>query len=752
MWIRKLLVVATCLALVSSSVLAGADETPATNVTAPVPLSPIEVPYPEGGHGEAEVVLEVLVAADGTVSRLEVRTGSEPFASAARASVAQVRFEPAKRNDIPTRARISVRIAFHEPAAAPSPAPPPARDPEAPASSSSPPPPPPPPQPPPSSPTEVVVLGEQRIEVGSIHIPREEARRVPGAFGDPFRVVEVLPGVAPVLSGLPYFYVRGAPPGSVGYLIDGIRVPVLFHVGPGPSVVTPLMIDRVDLFPGAYPARFGRFAGAVFAGETARPRSESHFEGQARVFDASAATEHPFADGKGSVLLGGRYSYTQALLAAVAPDYGLGYGDYQARLSYAVTPNDRVSVFAFGGYDNLENRNLGIKVFDVGFHRADLRWDHVLAGGRLRIGATYANDSVLTAPEDKGAPGTILKSNGGRIRTEFERELSPFARLRFGGDFGADYIRGDREQGDLSTRAYPDRTDFASGAYGDVILRPTANVEVVPGARFDLMRSRGQRFTFFDPRLGTRTKLARGITYLAGFGMAHQVPAYSTRMPGIVPSALEQATQEAVQTTQGVEYALPSGMLGRTTLFYSRLEVENPDVRGRSFGLEQFVRRDFTKKLGGFVSYTLSRAEGSTEREMHILSSFDRTHVVSAVLGYDFGSGFRLGTRAYFASGRAVRVACPTPNCTPGEDRLLTDGTPFNYRRDIRLPSFFRLDLRFEKKWMLSERMWITATAEWFNSLLTTEVQEAYWTPASGIFLERQTALTLPSVGVEVGW
>jgi hypothetical protein len=79
-------------------------------------------------------------------------------------------------------------------------------------------------------------------------------------------VVEVLPGVASVLSGLPYYYVRGASPGSVGYFIDGVRVPLLFHVGPGPSVISPGLVERVDLFPGSFPARFGRYSGAIFAG------------------------------------------------------------------------------------------------------------------------------------------------------------------------------------------------------------------------------------------------------------------------------------------------------------------------------------------------------------------------------------------------------------------------------------------------------------------------------------------------------
>jgi hypothetical protein len=101
-------------------------------------------------------------------------------------------------------------------------------------------------------PIDVSVKGE-REEPSTIHIPRSETQFVAGAFGDPFKIVEALPGMAPWLSGLPYYYVRGSPPESVGYFVDGIRIPLLFHVGPGPSTIAPALVDSVDLFPGAYP-------------------------------------------------------------------------------------------------------------------------------------------------------------------------------------------------------------------------------------------------------------------------------------------------------------------------------------------------------------------------------------------------------------------------------------------------------------------------------------------------------------------
>ena len=102
----------------------------------------------------------------------------------------------------------------------------------------------------------------QRPTPAAARITRAESRQLPGALGDPFRAIEALPGVTPVASGLPYFFVRGAPPGNVGYFFDGIRLPLLFHVFFGPSVLHPSMIQKVDLYRGGYPARVRAIRGS----------------------------------------------------------------------------------------------------------------------------------------------------------------------------------------------------------------------------------------------------------------------------------------------------------------------------------------------------------------------------------------------------------------------------------------------------------------------------------------------------------
>jgi hypothetical protein len=72
------------------------------------------VPYPQGASGDAVVLLELTVEADGTVSKAVVLDGVAPFAEPARRSVLAWRFLPAHRGSTPVAARIHARVAFHQ--------------------------------------------------------------------------------------------------------------------------------------------------------------------------------------------------------------------------------------------------------------------------------------------------------------------------------------------------------------------------------------------------------------------------------------------------------------------------------------------------------------------------------------------------------------------------------------------------------------------------------------------------------------
>jgi hypothetical protein len=201
-------------------------------------------------------------------------------------------------------------------------------------------------------PFEVVVRGERQAP-GSVTVTRGEARNLPGSFGDPLRAIEMQPGVVPIVSGVPSFFIRGAPPANVGFFIDGVDVPLLYHAFLGPSVIHPGLIDSVDLYRGASPVEYGRFAGPIVAANMRPFDRRFSGEGNLRVIDVGGLAEVPFGEcepgappgcSKGSVRASGRYSYTGVVLSLLS-NADLRYWDYQAQTSYTLGPHDTVSVF-----------------------------------------------------------------------------------------------------------------------------------------------------------------------------------------------------------------------------------------------------------------------------------------------------------------------------------------------------------------------------------------------------------------------
>lgn len=712
------------------------------------------VAYPADAHGAARVVLELVVNADGDVRDATVVEGDEPFAEAARSAAYRWRFEPARRDGRPIASRIRFEVRFQEPAPEP-PAAASGSSPSAPAPSAAP-------------PTARAARGEEQVEV-TVHgdkraptvrsLTRAEVRELPGAFGDPFRAVEALPGVTPILSGVPFFYVRGAPPGNVGYFLDGIRVPLLYHVGLGPSVVHPGIIERVDLYPGGYPARFGRFAGGIVAGETTPPRPELHGEGNVRLIDAGALVEAPFDSARGTALVAGRYSYTGLLFSLLSPEAVLEYWDYQARLQYDLTAHDSVTAFGFGAYDFAgEKRDGQVRtVFGTEFHRIDLRWDH-------RASARTETRLALTAGFDRTRGGDddfYLRDRMISLRSETRHQADRRTVVRAGTDVAVDYYDvqapafDSEEPEDRQTfeRLFPTRTDLAVGLYSDVELEPERGVTVTPGLRVDLYASDGAAAWAIEPRISARFALTRTVRTIHAFGVAHQPPSFIVPVPGFQIGGLGGGLQRSLQSSAGVETDLPADFVGSLTLFQNvyldltdgigvsrsggdRSSRVDRRSLGSAVGAEVMIRRPLTHKLGGYFAYTLSRSMRSFDRE-HFPSAFDRTHVANLALAYDLGRRWRAGTRFVYYSG------------FPAEEAI-SGGVRSESPR--RVPDFYRLDLRLEKRWRLGQRGYWAFVIEVLNSTLSKEAVDVDCDSQGECRVQEIGPVTIPSIGVEASF
>jgi TonB family protein len=706
------------------------------------------VPYPEGASGSATVVLSVTVNADGTVRSVRPLEGEEPFASAAVEAAANWRFEPAERDGRAVAATIRFEVSFSPPTPLPeaTPEPEPSGTPSPSGSAA-------PPEAAPRAlpkPVEVVVRGE-KLPPSTSSFSRAEVRQLPGAFGDPFRAIEAMPGVTPIVSGLPFFYVRGAPPGNVGYFLDGVRVPYLYHVGLGPSVIHPAMVERVNLYSGGYPARFGRFAGGIVSGEATAPRTDFHGEGNIRLFDLGGMAETGFAGGRGTVLLGGRYSYTATLLSLIAPSVKLDYRDYQARVSYDLGPHDRVTAFSFGSYDLLGQKQNGIQniLFGSEFYRLDLRYDHTFgAASTLRSAVTLGWDQTRIG-DQRNAQDRMVG-----VRMELDHPLGQRVRLRAGADAVLDAFTADRaayadpEDPDVQRfdNLFPPRDDQALGGWVDLVTNPTPEVEVTPGIRLDVFRSGGATIPAVDPRLSARFKITDRFRIVHAYGLVHQPPSFIVPIPGLTPGNLRGGLQTSLQTSAGVEWDLAQATTATASLFYNAFFAMTDALgaraagggfdssldqrsRGSAVGLELFIHRRLSQRLGGFLTYTLSRSM-RTVGNATFPSAFDRTHVANAALAYDLGRNWRAGTRLVFYTG--------APKITSSRG-LLVPPPSISPERN---PPFYRVDLRCEKRWNLTETAWISFIMEVMNATLSKET----------IGSSQIGPVTIPSIGAEAGF
>ncbi len=591
--------------------------------------------------------------------------------------------------------------------------------------------------------TEILVGGE-RPAPSVVSLSREEVRQIPGAFGDPFRAIETMPGVTPIASGLPFFYVRGAPPGNVGYFLDDIRVPYLYHIGFGPSVIHPGLVERVDLYPGGYPARYGRFAGGIVSAETTPPDGIWHGEGNIRLFDAGALVEGGFADGRGTALAGARYSYTAGLLTALQSDVVLDYRDYQARVSYDLTPRDRLTLFGFGAYDLLgEIQEKAVKVLmGTEFYRLQLRHDRAFENGQLVTSATLGFDQSRVLGQGNVVNRSIA------LKSAYRKLLSNETLLRAGADFSLEsfsvrkppHVDPDDPETEEFAARFPKRDDIAAGLWVDAVIEAGPGVEVIPGLRADVYRSNGVSAFSLEPRIAARFSVTPRLRLIHAYGLAHQPPAFAIPVPGLTPSNLADGLQSSFQASSGVEYAFSDGTVGKGNVFYNAFfdmtdafgAGGGPDGRRRSngsgVGLELQLHRNLTRHLGGFVSYTLSRSLRSVGRE-RFFSEFDRTHVLNAALGYDLGRQWRVGGRYVFYTGAPVY-----PGGGP-ETLRTTTNVP-------RTPAFHRVDVRLEKRWSLGETAWLSFVAEGMNVTLSKETIED----------EVIGPVSIPSVGLEGGF
>ena len=554
---------------------------------------------------------------------------------------------------------------------------------------------------------------------GTHRIAMQAARDLPGAFGDPLRILDALPGVVPIASGVPYVYVRGAPPASTGYVYDDIPLPALYHVGFGPAVIHPRTTGPVTLTAGVPRARYGRRAGGLLLAEGNDYTRDFDAELEVRALDIGGWVQG--AAGKGMVTASGRIGYPLAVLTARAlgvldPGTKINYMDGQFRYKYPISRADSLELVYLGSYDNIKLPGVsnvpGAGATTIQFQRIETRLVHKLKlgefGGALRFGY------------DQSALGSALHVKGTTLGPRFWTELRKGRnRMRVGGDIYATIgsVRNGTgslasPEGDLKVRlptitGVPARNQ--GGVYVDSDLYVSDRTHLELGLRFDYWSVESRLNFGVDPRVRAIHELTDKLSVHAAIGLAHQPAVFFLPLPGLTDVALDRGLTRSIQSEIGGGYQLPykvrleiQGYLHQyTRLLLPELVMDGsindkpPLSSAIAYGLEVFLKRELGDVVSGWVSYTLGRANANAASSIgKFKPDFDVRHVLNVVLQWRVYGGLSIGGRLQARSGRVIEQLNP--------------------RYEQRLPWFVRADARIGYAWK-GRYAQMTAYLEWLN-------------------------------------
>jgi TonB family protein len=601
------------------------------------------------------------------------------------------------------------------------------------------------------NPYETIVEGEREVlEVTRRTLQRQQLQSVPGTFGDPLRVLQTLPGVQRTPFGLGLVLVRGSNPDDTGIYVDGHEVPSLFHFLGGPSIFNAEMLDSIDLYPGGFPARFGRHHGGAIALEL-RPTKSDGIHGSAKVdfLDSGGYLRAPITKDL-SVAFAGRRSYIDAFLGLVLPDPGPGaqrivtpvYYDYAGRLDYNLHQHGRLGLFVLGSSDTLhvldqdpDSRTSTNLNSSVKFLRVIGNYTRSLGGDmKLTLSPAWGRDTLTFSGAQAEAAGPFTSVGLVNNSLSYRMRVHGRPNQRLALDVGLDMLSRVTtyealvpvDNGLLQSdgvdippsEVFRGAALLGLGAYVDAGIDVSDRWKLIPSLRLDTYVIEGQDLITVDPRIVAKYRWRKDLTlkaYLGEFSQPPQPEAVDTRF-GNPRVGSEHATHVGL----GYEWK-PSRLWSvdseiyfvrrRDLVVFSDDLVTNDDGtfsyvnfinggRRQTYGAEIMIKREITERAFGWLSYTFSVArQRNPSYTRWTPTSFDQPHVLNAVGSYKLGKGYELGLRFQLASGRPeTPVIGATYNADTGEYEAVRGRL-----RSRRVPMFRQIDFRVEKQWLYEQ-------------------------------------------------
>lgn len=478
---------------------------------------------------------------------------------------------------------------------------------------------------------EEAVVRAPRIkkEVVETRVRTEEAKRVPGTQGDTLKVVQNLPGVGRSAFGSGALIVWGSAPQDTRVNVDGVEIPVLYHVGGMRSTINSDLVRSIDLSPGSYGAEYGRGLGGLVRIELQDPSREGvHGYLAADVVDVSGLVSVAVTPNLRLAVAGRQGYLDQTLKEVVSKDVGdffpiPRYDDYQARASWTLARDEELAATFLASDDHLRRtvpssdpQSSKTQESNLLYRRFIVRYTRLLPdGSSIAFTPSVGYDSNHTLWSFGGTP-LLLNVDGWQYaaRASYRRKAASNVTLSLGMDFQGRSSDAQRigsinlpaREGDITVFGQPPGNDLASDHWKITSLAAAPYVvaeinlgrlTVTPGLRFeptlvqgnllnphsyvapDLGYSRmeliknpgvpGLLAWMPNPRLSLAYRATNKLSLTAGGGVYGQQPQVEDSSPVFGNPNLTSSS--ALHASGGGSYKLRGTLTLETVVFYKQL-------------------------------------------------------------------------------------------------------------------------------------------------------------------------------------
>ncbi|PSQ71123.1 MAG: TonB-dependent receptor [Bacteroidetes bacterium QH_2_64_26] len=589
----------------------------------------------------------------------------------------------------------------------------------------------------------VVVTGTQEEaeqQIGVDKLQTASVTELPSVLEpDVFRSLALLPGVTTASDYSSNLYIRGGGPAQTLIQLDRTTVYNPTHFFGFFSTFNPDAIKDVQLYKGTYPAEYGGRLGSVvdiYNKDGNRRDTAGGFS--IGTLASRGYIEGPYGTGDdgdptGSYMVALRRSTLEPVLAALDDVDGLPdafyFYDVNAKINYDAGSDDKLSLAAYGGHDQLRITPSDDQAFDVGYGNRTFsaEWTHLFSD-RLFSTLTVAGSRYESTPIFELAGTRFTETNtvqDASLKADVEYVPGPAHTIETG-------LHAGRLTFELRNTFDGDET-FDQRLEG---LQAAAYLKDTYSPASDWTLRGGLRMTYFSeggyvrlaPRLSVEHTLTPSVQLQVAAGRYHQFLTLETSQlftafdtwlmsdDGVLPSYGDQLAV-GVTTRLGDTWRFEVEGYARTMRDLFERDPFLPDVAGvpygdrfhvgdgRAYGAEVLLRRP-EGRLNGFLSYTLGRTErrfpdvnaSESGAPQYYPPSYDRTHDLTLAVNYQLTDQWRVSSTFNYTTGRPYTkpeqsyefVDSPFsfgPGVGDTETVLVS---PFN---DARLPPYHRLDL-----------------------------------------------------------